>query len=254
MVWHLLGRFRVGRQTEIDAAIVVLLRGRRQIEVSHGNLVMTTGGQVVQRVSNHGVVLNFKLAAVFEDQNGLRLVGNRGFFRWRRGNCLGFRSIRSMCKIINVGASWLSGTTAVEDGGPATVVLVFVALLVRLVRSGITGVGFSNYRICVRNVDRSSRREELTALMMVALANRRIWTHREQWIDAARGLIEKRVRWLNSVRAHRSDAGGNSRCRVNVSAKIGRAYRCRSAVDLRGGCGRQENQSRKSESKRRYRG
>src|SRR6185436_14203240 len=38
--WHLLARFRIRRQPEIDAAIVVLLSGGRQVEVGKRDLVM----------------------------------------------------------------------------------------------------------------------------------------------------------------------------------------------------------------------
>ena len=79
-------RFWRGRQLKTIAEVIVLLRGGFQIEIRDGDLAMMPGRQVVKHVSHHSVILNFYLMAVFEDEHGLRLIGDWCFSRLgRRG-------------------------------------------------------------------------------------------------------------------------------------------------------------------------
>ena len=88
---HLFFRFWFRGETEINAAIVVLLRGRSQVELVEWDFVMAPRRQVVQRVSNHCVILNFKLMTVFEDKQGLGQVRDRGLRRRGGWSCFSFR-------------------------------------------------------------------------------------------------------------------------------------------------------------------
>ena len=133
---------------------------------------MTAGRQVVQHVSNHRVVLNFKLMTVFEDEHGLGLVGNRSLSRRGRWSCVSFR-LRSTWPLrirICVRTRRLSRASAVEDGGSATVIII---TLIFLLRVGIAGIGFPDHRISVRHVNRSPAGKKLAAVAMMARDKRR---------------------------------------------------------------------------------
>ena len=200
---------------------------------------MTPGRQVVQRVPNHGVVLDFNLMTVFEDQHGLGLVRHRSLVLRTCGSCFSFRPSLRLDRrriIVGIGARRLSGAAAIEDRGSATVVILvaLVPRIFRLILHRIADIGFPYHRVCVRYVDRPSAREELAALMTMVLTPRRARIHRKQRIDTARRLIEEWVPRLNSVGTYRSNTGRHARRGIQMSTKIRRAYRCRGAIDLRG--------------------
>ena len=124
-VQHLLVRFNFGRQPEINAAIVVFLRRRGQVQFGERNFMMTTWRQVVQRIANHSIILNFELVTVLEDQQRLGLVGNWSV-GWRV--CLGLGSRLRTAWPLGIGVCYIraggsSGTAPVENSGSATVVL-----------------------------------------------------------------------------------------------------------------------------------
>src|SRR5579862_3175164 len=142
--WHLVFHFWFGRQPEIDAAIVVLLRGGSQIQFSKRNFVMTPRRQVVQRVSDDGVVLNFKLVPVFENEDSLRLVRNRSLRRRVRGRRFSFCLRPAWPRIcIRVGTRRRSVPATIEDGRTATVILFLLILLLIGCRVAIE---FPNHR------------------------------------------------------------------------------------------------------------
>ena len=161
---------------------------------------MASGRQVVERVSNHRVVLNFKLVAVFEYQQGLRLVGDVDL-RWRSRWSLSFRPRTAWRWVgIRIRACRLAWAAAIENGG-ATAVLIW-RLIFLLVRHRVTRVRLSYYGIGIWNVDRTTARKELaTFAMMATLVIRRVWIYRKQRVDAARSLIGKRVPMLNPIRS-----------------------------------------------------
>ena len=162
--------------------------------------MMAARRQIVQCVSNHRVVLDFKLVAVFEDEHSLGLVRNRGLVPRRRRGRRSFRLGTTWWRIdIGVGTRRLSWAAAIEDGRPATVIIFRPIIL--LVCYRVAWIRFSNHGVSVRDVDCAAAGKKLATLVMVMPVNRRIRIHREQRINAAPRLIGKRVPRLNATRS-----------------------------------------------------
>jgi len=67
------------RNVKVYAALVVFFRGCREVEVRESNPV-TNAGEVVEYVAHDRVVTNLCAVAIFENEDGLRLVRHGG--RW----------------------------------------------------------------------------------------------------------------------------------------------------------------------------
>ena len=55
---------------EVDAAVVVLFLGGQEIEIRESNLPGMARSQIVERLTDDGVVANLQLMTVFENENG----------------------------------------------------------------------------------------------------------------------------------------------------------------------------------------
>src|SRR5437763_461457 len=72
------------RNLEIDAAVFVLLRSGLEVQIHKRDLVTTSFGEIVQSFADDGVIFDFRLVSILEDQNSFRLIGSRGFGNTRR--------------------------------------------------------------------------------------------------------------------------------------------------------------------------
>ena len=70
-------RLCVRGHLEVDSAIVVLVRRRRQIEIGERNLTAMAVGQIEESVADNRIILNFELVTVLEHENGVRLGRSR---------------------------------------------------------------------------------------------------------------------------------------------------------------------------------
>lgn len=111
-----------------DATIVVLLARGLEIKSGERDFADVFGGKIKQSLADDGVVSQFQLATVLENQQGrfLRRIGNHS------------RSIRRVVRVKwgsivhrrNVGRG--AGSSTVEDGGTALVVVIpGVGVLIR---------------------------------------------------------------------------------------------------------------------------
>src|SRR5579884_2485895 len=62
---------------ELNAAVVILLHGRGKIKIGELNLGRATIIQFVKGTSNNGIICDFDLVTVFEDQYRIRLAYDR---------------------------------------------------------------------------------------------------------------------------------------------------------------------------------
>lgn len=192
---------RYGRQLKADAKVVVLFRCGFQVKIRNGNLAVVSGRQLIQHVSHDGVILHFDLVAILEDQHGLRLIWDgrfsrlsRFFFGFLLDSTIRPVTTRSWGIVVHKRPRRLSWATAIENRWAATVVVggIFVRCVVGLLRL---------YWYCVRNINRTARREKRALLMaMSPLKKWRVRVPRDQWVDAATRLGEKLASGLNTVR------------------------------------------------------
>src|SRR3979409_2279400 len=96
---------------------------------------MTTLRQVVQGVADHGIVLDFQLVAVFENQQSLRQICNR-LLRWSCGSNLSFRLSSTPLGRVDVYVRtrcWRPRSPAIKDGGATPIILRILRLISLLI-------------------------------------------------------------------------------------------------------------------------
>jgi|KBSMisStaDraftv2_1062788.scaffolds.fasta_scaffold05306_8 hypothetical protein len=162
--------------------------------------------------------------SVFENEHGLRQIGDWSFFRRSRGSWLCFLSISTWLRREDV-CIWTRcrrpGAAAIENCGTTTVIFRILRLITRLVCHTVADIEFPNHRIGVRDVNRAAAWEELAALMlmMVAAIHRRVRIRRK--LGNAAGLVKIWSSRLHTNRSQRSDTRRHTLRGVDVSAKIG---------------------------------
>ena len=145
-----------------DATIVVLLARGLEIKSGERDFADVSGGKIKQSLADDGVVSQFQLATVLENQQGrfLRRIGNRN------------RSIRRVARVMwgsivhrrNVGRG--AGSSTVEDGGPALVVVIPAGVGVLIRGADADGVGDGDGK----DYRRSGCPIVMTAMMAVGVA------------------------------------------------------------------------------------
>ena len=141
--------------------------GGCEIEVGEGYSAGVSGSEIEQECADDGVVSQFQLVPVFEDEHsGLprRLGRNCGQIGLvggvRRGNGVDWRDVGLFAR-----------SATIEDGGPALVinvsVIVGVGILIR--SAGVDGIGIGN------SVSISHGRTGVAGVVMVTAALTRRW-------------------------------------------------------------------------------
>jgi hypothetical protein len=119
---------RYWRQLKIDTAVVVQFLRGIEIEIAKSDSARVPRSQIEKSMAYDGVVSNFELMAIFEDQHGRRL--RRLWSRSRRG------ALRAVCGhwILHRGNIGLrTRTSAIKDRRAALIVRVdFVGTAIRV--------------------------------------------------------------------------------------------------------------------------
>jgi len=123
-----------------DAAIVVVFAGGFEVEVGEGDSAGVTWREIEEERADDGVVSEFQLVTVFEDEQGglSRLLGRscghvRIAGRVRRGNRVDRRDVGVFAR-----------SATIEDGGPALVVSVIVGVGILIRSAGVDGICIGN--------------------------------------------------------------------------------------------------------------
>src|ERR1700687_529795 len=219
-------RLRIWRNLKRDAAIFVLLAGGLEIEVGQRNFVNAASRQIKECLALDGVVSNFHLVTILEDQHdrflrriglGIRVRSIGKLSRVRSGNVF-YRG--------NVGSG--SRSAAIENCGTALIVRILarISFVVCSVEVGCVGdrYGIKHGRIAIAMVSVITRALLAMLLTIVELAVARIAVVKLAVLEAAR-------RWSVALRA---DGSGARRRTVHGAATAaGRGYRRGRTVNLR---------------------